>query len=306
MLAGAMLAGAISSTATAADHKVTIKGFKFSAATLTVTVGDTVTFTNADGAPHTATAKDKSFDTKTLKPGASKTITINKAGTFAYFCRIHPSMKAKIVATKAAAAGDNSADAKLAAAKASADKAAADQIAAAKAAADQAAKDQVATAKAAADKATANKQAASKAAADKAAAENSATKKIAAYKAAAEKRAAAQIAAYKAKLAKETAAKIAAYNQGAAAQPSYQASSAKKVWMKKSTNRFVEENGDITSWAGTTYAACEKRCIETDRCIFLEFYRPEKKCGLFSFKPKQKSGKKADVAVKIWRSKSTY
>lgn len=84
--------------ALAADHQVTIAGFAFQPANLTVAAGDTVTFVNKDGAPHTATARDKSFDTGRLSGGQSKTITVSAAGTFNYKCRFHPAMTGKITA----------------------------------------------------------------------------------------------------------------------------------------------------------------------------------------------------------------
>lgn len=94
----AIVAGLSAAPAFAADHAVEIKGFKFSVEELQVAVGDTVTFTNVDGAPHTATATDGSFDTGRLGNGDSATITITAAGTFDYFCEVHPMMKAKIIA----------------------------------------------------------------------------------------------------------------------------------------------------------------------------------------------------------------
>jgi plastocyanin len=84
--------------ALAADHAVAIQGMKFSPANLTVAVGDTVTFTNMDSAPHTATANDGSFDTGRLNRGQSAKITIKKAGDFAYICALHPMMKGQITA----------------------------------------------------------------------------------------------------------------------------------------------------------------------------------------------------------------
>lgn len=82
----------------AADHLVEIQGMKFSVPALEVAVGDTVTFTNLDAAPHTATATDGAFDTGRLAKGESATITISEAGTFDYFCAVHPMMKATISA----------------------------------------------------------------------------------------------------------------------------------------------------------------------------------------------------------------
>ena len=70
----------------------------FSPNNLTLSVGDKVTFINKDSAPHTATAKDASFDTGRLTKDMSSTITITKAGDFNYFCKVHPSMEGKITA----------------------------------------------------------------------------------------------------------------------------------------------------------------------------------------------------------------
>ncbi|HHY49528.1 MAG TPA: cupredoxin family copper-binding protein [Alphaproteobacteria bacterium] len=84
--------------ASAADHAVSIKGFKFVPAEITVAAGDTITFTNEDSAPHTATASDGSFDTGRLNKGESGRVTINSAGTFDYICEFHPMMKGKVLA----------------------------------------------------------------------------------------------------------------------------------------------------------------------------------------------------------------
>ncbi len=80
----------------ATDHAIAIKGMKFDPAELSVAVGDTVTFTNMDRAPHTGSAKDGSFETGKLAKDQSASVTIAAAGEFAYFCKIHPSMKGVI------------------------------------------------------------------------------------------------------------------------------------------------------------------------------------------------------------------
>lgn len=76
---------------------VTIQNFAFSPATLTVKVGDKVTWTNQDSAPHSATADDNSFDTGVLRQGQSGSITFSKPGTYTYHCSVHPMMKGIIV-----------------------------------------------------------------------------------------------------------------------------------------------------------------------------------------------------------------
>lgn len=82
--------------ANAKTHNIDIVQFKFSAAELQVKVGDKITWTNKDGASHTATAIDKSWTTKTLKKGESETITVTANMTLDYFCNIHRNMKAKL------------------------------------------------------------------------------------------------------------------------------------------------------------------------------------------------------------------
>lgn len=98
-LAGLPLLGISARPARAASHSVSIQGFAFSPANLSVQVGDTVTFTNNDSAPHTATARDGSFDTGRLGNGQSAEITVSAAGSFDYFCAIHPNMTGQITAS---------------------------------------------------------------------------------------------------------------------------------------------------------------------------------------------------------------
>jgi plastocyanin len=91
------------SAALAADSAVTIAGFAFDPATVTIQVGDSVTWTNDDSAPHTATAEDGSFDTGQLATGDSETVTFDTAGTFDYICSIHPQMTGSVVVEAAGA-----------------------------------------------------------------------------------------------------------------------------------------------------------------------------------------------------------
>ena len=62
-----------------------------------IAVGTTVTWTNSDTVPHTATATDRTFDSSILDPGKSYSHTFEKAGTFDYSCLVHPQMKGTIV-----------------------------------------------------------------------------------------------------------------------------------------------------------------------------------------------------------------
>ena len=75
---------------------VAIGEFKFVPEDVTVDAGTTVTWTNEDAAPHTATADDGSFDTGDLREGDAGRVTFRKAGSFAYFCEFHQFMRATI------------------------------------------------------------------------------------------------------------------------------------------------------------------------------------------------------------------
>ena len=76
--------------------QIQMAGRAFSPATLTIDAGTTVTFLNDDGRDHTATARDRSFDSGILKSGATFVRTFGTPGTFAYFCLIHPDMTGTI------------------------------------------------------------------------------------------------------------------------------------------------------------------------------------------------------------------
>jgi plastocyanin len=83
---------------------VHIKDFAYAPAPLRIHVGDTVKFINDDEEPHTVTATDKSFDSTALDTNGTWTHTFTKAGTFAYFCELHPYMKATVIVTTAPSA----------------------------------------------------------------------------------------------------------------------------------------------------------------------------------------------------------
>ncbi|ODT11765.1 MAG: amicyanin [Kaistia sp. SCN 65-12] len=81
----------------AAAETITVKVSKlaFVPAAITAKVGDTIEWVNADFIAHTATATDKSFDVK-LPASKSGSLQVTKAGSFPYFCRVHPTMKGTI------------------------------------------------------------------------------------------------------------------------------------------------------------------------------------------------------------------
>src|SRR5829696_5898129 len=90
----------------AASTGVTIRDFEFAPSSVTVNVGDTVTWTNDGPTPHSATSSSGVFDTGIMDAGQSGSHTFTEAGTFAYICTPHPNMHGTIV-VQAAAAGDD-------------------------------------------------------------------------------------------------------------------------------------------------------------------------------------------------------
>jgi plastocyanin len=79
------------------SERVAIADFAFDPPSLEVPVGTTVTWSNQDDAPHTATADDGGFDTGRLDQGQSASQTFDEPGSFAYHCEFHPDMTATIV-----------------------------------------------------------------------------------------------------------------------------------------------------------------------------------------------------------------
>jgi len=83
----------------AVSAEVRIDNFSFGPPTLTVSVGTTVTWTNRDDIPHTVTSSDdpKVFKSKVLDTDEKFSFTFTTAGTYPYFCSIHPKMTAKVI-----------------------------------------------------------------------------------------------------------------------------------------------------------------------------------------------------------------
>jgi plastocyanin len=77
--------------------EVKIDNFSFGPQAQTVAVGTTVTWTNRDDIPHTVVSMDGVFKSKVLDTDEKFSYTFAKAGTFDYFCSIHPKMTGKIV-----------------------------------------------------------------------------------------------------------------------------------------------------------------------------------------------------------------
>ncbi|HYL32670.1 MAG TPA: cupredoxin family copper-binding protein [Stellaceae bacterium] len=96
-MAGAMPADAAMQAA--GPNQVLINNFAFGPATLTVKAGTTVTWINKDGDAHTVTAAGAKplFGSQPLDTGDTFSFTFEKPGTYAYFCKIHPTMKGSVI-----------------------------------------------------------------------------------------------------------------------------------------------------------------------------------------------------------------
>ena len=87
---------ACSQSADAGQVAVAIKDFAFGPADIQAKVGQIITFTNGDSAPHTATLDDASCSTGTISPGKADGLLFSVAGTYPFHCKIHPNMKGTI------------------------------------------------------------------------------------------------------------------------------------------------------------------------------------------------------------------
>jgi len=81
----------------ASPLEVRVDNFTFGPDALTVPVNSTVTWVNKDDLPHVIASADGVFKSKALDTDDKYSYTFTKAGTYAYFCSIHPKMVGKIV-----------------------------------------------------------------------------------------------------------------------------------------------------------------------------------------------------------------
>lgn len=95
--AHAQSAIAATQDAKTAPVEVKIDNFSFTPATITIPAGTTVRWTNRDDIPHTVVSDDQKFQSKALDTDDQYSYTFTKAGTYGYFCSIHPKMTGKVI-----------------------------------------------------------------------------------------------------------------------------------------------------------------------------------------------------------------
>jgi plastocyanin len=83
--------------ARSANIEVKVDNFTFNPPQITVKAGDTVIWVNHDDIPHTVTSKTFIFKSKALDSDDKFSFTFATAGSFPYFCSLHPHMTGTIV-----------------------------------------------------------------------------------------------------------------------------------------------------------------------------------------------------------------
>ena len=92
--------GALSDGAAGTKHVIEIREFEFTARDRTVSPGDTVVWVNRDIVSHTATARDGSWDSGEIEPGARWEMVVRASTVPDYFCAYHPSMTSRLRVAK--------------------------------------------------------------------------------------------------------------------------------------------------------------------------------------------------------------
>lgn len=100
LILGTALAVRLSAAPAATRAEVSIRGGRFSPATVTVGVGEAVVWTNDDDLDHTITAEDGSFESGKLKARGRFQHRFARAGTFSYSCALHPREKGRVVVVR--------------------------------------------------------------------------------------------------------------------------------------------------------------------------------------------------------------
>ena len=93
-IAAALVLG-VSVSAQAATIQISMENLEIMPAQASARVGDTIEWSNKDVLAHTATARNGDFDVM-LPPKKTGSLVVRKAGTFEYYCRFHPNMKAML------------------------------------------------------------------------------------------------------------------------------------------------------------------------------------------------------------------
>jgi len=81
----------------AKPNTIVIDNFSFTPMELTISRGTQVTWINRDDVPHTVVSVEKKFKSKALDTDEEFSFTFQEAGTYEYFCSLHPKMTGTII-----------------------------------------------------------------------------------------------------------------------------------------------------------------------------------------------------------------
>jgi len=76
---------------------VNIAKFAFVPATITISAGQSITWTNTDPVDHTTTGNNNAWDSGAMLPNATFSMTFAQPGTYAYECTIHPFIRGTVI-----------------------------------------------------------------------------------------------------------------------------------------------------------------------------------------------------------------
>lgn len=80
-------------------HRIEMLNMRFGPIPTNIKAGDTIIWVNRDLVPHTATARDHSFDV-VVPSRTSATTVVRRAGTIPFYCRYHPAMRGGLVVSR--------------------------------------------------------------------------------------------------------------------------------------------------------------------------------------------------------------
>ena len=95
--AGAAMCCVYAAIAAPGETHLTIDNFTFKPDTITVPIGTRIVWENDDDIPHSIVETTGKFHSPALDTEDKYSLTFDKAGTFEYFCGLHPHMKGKVV-----------------------------------------------------------------------------------------------------------------------------------------------------------------------------------------------------------------
>jgi 3',5'-cyclic-AMP phosphodiesterase len=81
----------------AGAHDVVVDNFSFAPSMASVAAGSTITWTNRDDVPHNIVSTEQKFKSPVLDTGEQFSHRFDTAGTYKYFCSLHPKMTGQIV-----------------------------------------------------------------------------------------------------------------------------------------------------------------------------------------------------------------